>query len=430
MIVALAWNLFWQGAIIVALTFVIVRILPRASATTRYAALYAALLALAAIPLLTTTVHASAFGFAPLAPSGGATHGRFSLVPLGPLEEHAANWLAWPHVLAKTWIAPTLFVLWSAGACFRLVQLGVSLARIARIRRSSNQISCRDGVPIFSFDRLAIPIATGIAAPAIVLPSTLTETLSAHDLQCTVEHELAHVRRGDVLGNAVQRVLEALFFWNPWLQIVGRRLVVEREVACDDWAVRRLGAPHEYAFCLAQLARRIAPNSATLLTPSAVGSRNALVERIERLTSDRLPHETKLNYIALGGLAMIFAVLTLALESLVPVQAQTISLDANASASQIAQVACKNPNAEPQAVDPVAPDLPKSEMPHEKVTAIIVVSVGADGKPHGARVYKSSGNANVDHAVLVAAEKSTYTPRLVNCTPHSGIYLFRADFAP
>ncbi len=430
MIVTLAWNLLWEGAVIVALTFVIVRIAPRASATTRYAAWYAALLALAAIPLLTATVHLSAFGFTPFARAGSATHGGFSLVPLGPLEENATHWLAWPEALASTWIAPALFGLWSAGACFKLMKLGVSLVRIANIRRCAIQIARHEGVPIFASAQLAIPIATGIGTPAIVLPSGLAESLSPNDFRCTIEHELAHVRRGDVLGNAVQRVLEALLFWNPWVLVVGRRLVVEREVACDDWAVRRLGAPNEYASCLAQLARRIVPSRAPLLTPSAVGSRNTLVERIERLTSDRQPHETKLNYFAVGGIAMLFAILTLVLESLVPVQAKTIPFDGHPSGLQIAQAACKNPNAEPKALDAVAPNLPKSEMPNNPVTAVIAVNVGADGKAHGAHIYKSSGIANVDHAVLVAAEKSTYAPRLVNCAPHSGVYLFKADFAP
>jgi hypothetical protein len=36
----------------------------------------------------------------------------------------------------------------------------------------------------------------------------------------------------------------------------------------------------------------------------------------------------------------------------------------------------------------------------------------------------------VDHAVVVAAEKSTYSPETVNCTPVQSTYLFRADFAP
>ncbi|MBV8149711.1 MAG: energy transducer TonB [Candidatus Eremiobacteraeota bacterium] len=52
------------------------------------------------------------------------------------------------------------------------------------------------------------------------------------------------------------------------------------------------------------------------------------------------------------------------------------------------------------------------------------------GKPSAARIYRSSGDPNVDHAVLAAAEKSKYSPKLANCTPVQGTYLFRADFAP
>lgn len=430
MIVTFAWSVLWQDALICAATVLALRLVSPRNAATRYAAWFAALLALVVVPALTTTVHLDRI-LAPLAPSARSPHSTFSLVPLGPLEKDATKWLEWPGALHSGSLSLALVALWFAGASLRLVRLAVSLARIARIRSGSTEIARVDGVPVLTSAELAIPIATGIGAPAILLPNDLAATLTAADRRCTIEHELAHLRRGDIVGNAVQRVLEAIFFWNPWMHLVGRELVIEREAACDDWAVFRLGEPNAYAFCLAELARRIVTSRAPLLTPSAMGSRNALVARIERLMSERIQGESRLNYFAIGGIAVLFAVMALAFQTIVPAPAQATPLDANASGtSQIAQATCKNPNAAPQALEPAAPDLPRSEMPSHKVSAIVVVKVGADGKPRGVTTYKSSGNANVDRAVITAAEKSTYTPRLVNCEPHSGVYLFKADFAP
>jgi TonB family protein len=430
MIVTLVWNALWQGALICAATSIALRLMPARNAATRYAALFTALIALVALPVLTSTVHLNSF-LAALTQPGGAPRGDFSLVPLGPFEANATRWLAWPDALHSGWFSMALLALWSAGACFGLIRLGVSLARIAQIRRDATEIGRVDGVPILASGELAIPIATGVTSPAVLLPSALAQTLTAKDQRCTVEHELAHLRRGDVAGNAFQRVAEALFFWSPWIHVVGRHLIIEREAACDDLAVRRLGEPNAYAFCLAELARRISKPQAPLLTPSALGSRNALVARIERLMSERAQPESKLNYFAVGGIAMLFAVMALAFQTLVPAQAQTSSLDTYSSGgSQIAQAACKNPNAPPEALNPAAPELPTSPRLTATLSAVVLVKVGADGKAHGAAVYKSSGNATFDRAVIVAAEKSTYTPRLVNCEPESGVYLFKADFKP
>ncbi len=36
----------------------------------------------------------------------------------------------------------------------------------------------------------------------------------------------------------------------------------------------------------------------------------------------------------------------------------------------------------------------------------------------------------IDQAALRAARESTYSPKLVDCSPTTGDYLFRADFQP
>ncbi len=36
----------------------------------------------------------------------------------------------------------------------------------------------------------------------------------------------------------------------------------------------------------------------------------------------------------------------------------------------------------------------------------------------------------IDQAALRAARQSTYSPKLVNCSPTTGDYIFRADFQP
>ena len=51
-------------------------------------------------------------------------------------------------------------------------------------------------------------------------------------------HELAHVRRQDMWVNLLQRVAEALLFFNPALWYLSRRISTLREYCCDELTCR------------------------------------------------------------------------------------------------------------------------------------------------------------------------------------------------
>lgn len=81
--------------------------------------------------------------------------------------------------------------------------------------------------------------------------------LSPRQLDCPREseavilHEIAHLRRGDLIVRYVQFLAGTVFFFWPVVAWVNRRVDLARELACDDWALAcgRLSAA-EYARCL------------------------------------------------------------------------------------------------------------------------------------------------------------------------------------
>ncbi len=82
--------------------------------------------------------------------------------------------------------------------------------------------------------------------------------------------------------------------------------------------------------------------------------------------------------------------------------------------------------------NPVQPDYPESarDLGLGAVTVEVEVTVAPSGNLVDAKVYKSSSNMSIDQAALRAARQSTYSPKLVDCQPTQGDYLFRADFQP
>jgi TonB family protein len=153
-----------------------------------------------------------------------------------------------------------------------------------------------------------------------------------------------------------------------------------------------------------------------------------LVERIERLAGSE-PRGLTVNYFIIGGTAMIFVLLTLALEAFSPVlaSAPAMSVSAPAATGWAVAAACAKPNVDAKVIEPVEPQMPHGLKAGGSV--ILAVTIAPSGSVTGLSLRKSSGNAQIDRSVAEAALHSTYSPKLVDCKAITGSYLFRADFA-
>ncbi len=102
-------------------------------------------------------------------------------------------------------------------------------------------------------------------------------------------HEVAHIRRYDYLVNMVQVLAEALLFYHPAVWWTSGRIRRERELCCDDDAVRVCGDALRYARALTALERM------RVMMPSLAlgGTDGPLAYRIARVMGavpeDRLP---------------------------------------------------------------------------------------------------------------------------------------------
>jgi hypothetical protein len=95
-------------------------------------------------------------------------------------------------------------------------------------------------------------------------------------------HELAHVRRHDVLVGRLQAVVETLLFFHPATWWISRQVRQAREACCDDLVVRAGSERTTYAQALAALAERAVEGTApTAWAPAATDG--SLIDRIQRL---------------------------------------------------------------------------------------------------------------------------------------------------
>ena len=81
------------------------------------------------------------------------------------------------------------------------------------------------------------PAVWGLFRPRVIFPPQSVRDLAPNQLLWTLLHELAHVRRGDVIVATVQKLLQIVYFFNPVVWLANWMIDQQREYACDDVAL-------------------------------------------------------------------------------------------------------------------------------------------------------------------------------------------------
>jgi D-alanyl-D-alanine endopeptidase (penicillin-binding protein 7) len=279
-----AINWLWQGCLIAAMTMVLLRVMERTRAAERYAVCWLAMTAITVLPALPTR-------FA--APSSSAIQASNAAVD-APVVAVPDVWWTSTTVVALAAAAWFLLIVWRF-AC------GVRAARRARAACTpfgsdlESRLRCWNEVkPQGRKTRLMMSPAVSAASvlgggrPIIAIAPPLIERLSPDELDRIVIHEWAHVQRRDDLLSLAHAIVRAVAGWHPAVWWLERRMLIEREIACDEMTVRLTGCPKRYAACLTAIATL--PGS-SLQPMDAVGvlSTPALTRRIVRILSRRRP---------------------------------------------------------------------------------------------------------------------------------------------
>ncbi|HET9532965.1 MAG TPA: M56 family metallopeptidase, partial [Blastocatellia bacterium] len=127
------------------------------------------------------------------------------------------------------------------------------------------------------------PGVWGIWRPVVILPETISSHLSDAELESVVMHELVHVLRRDNLISSFQMVVCCAFWFHPFSWLIDRRLLVERERACDERVIELGGRSQVYAASLLKVLRFCL---GTKMAGVSAASGSNLRRRIEQIMAD------------------------------------------------------------------------------------------------------------------------------------------------
>ena len=148
------------------------------------------------------------------------------------------------------------------------------------------------------------PVVTGLLRPTIVVPRSAL-TWPVERCRLVLVHELAHVRRRDVLVQALADLACALQWCNPLVWLCARRLRVECELAADDAVLAAGVRPSRYAEELVAVATSLVTPRAAL----AMAERSSLETRVASILTARLartPLATR-GALAVGAVGAVLA---------------------------------------------------------------------------------------------------------------------------
>ena len=293
-------DFLWQGALVGTALWIVLVALRNQSANVRYVVSCVALFVLVLLPALTIAALWMAYTNSPLAPPPA--------LPASPaLPALTAPALSPPQTMLQIWFVPETprllwldavqrwaLPLWSIGVLLLSIRLGLGWRHSRAIQRGASatdeavmttvaDLAARIGVTQRVRVRVSSsadgPSVVGWLRPMILLPPAAAIGLTPQQLEAVLAHELAHVRRHDYLVNMFQIVAETMFFYHPVVWWVSNQIRIERELCCDDVAVRSCGDAVGYARALTTLARQRL--SAPELAMAATGG--SLKFRIQRL---------------------------------------------------------------------------------------------------------------------------------------------------
>jgi beta-lactamase regulating signal transducer with metallopeptidase domain len=255
-------NSLWLGLLAVVLAAGALRAVPRSNAATRYAVWFTALLLTLAMPVLLLLVPQAA----PVPGSGGNPAVARLTVPVSA---------EWPVYAVLAWLAV---------AALLLARVAWSMCHIVGLKRRAAVVGRRGNIRLLASPEVRVPMAAGFFRRAVVFPQWLLAELTPEEFDQVLSHEMAHLRRGDDWTQLFQAMAQAVLFFNPVLYWIGRRLKIEREMACDDWVVSATGQPRPYAACLTHLHELTRRASAPQLAPGVTArTRWQISARVEAL---------------------------------------------------------------------------------------------------------------------------------------------------
>ncbi len=168
----------------------------------------------------------------------------------------------WPRAAVFLWAAVTIAVVarfaWRHFVLLRMLKRChecQSAVVQSALHAAAEQLGVTQSIRLLESTETVSPLTAGTFRPVVVLPAD-AQHWTAEKTSAVLLHELAHIKRRDVLTQLLASLACALNWFNPlaWHGLAEMRRL--RELACDDLVLTSGQRASDYAAVLLEVARR------------------------------------------------------------------------------------------------------------------------------------------------------------------------------
>lgn len=177
---------------------------------------------------------------------------------------------------------------------------------LAPLYEVSDRLSLDEAPRLLRSEDAKMPFACGVIHPTIVLPAECDNWTPDRRLAVLL-HELAHVRRHDLIGHTLGRLACAFYWFHPLVWTAAKHLRSESERACDDLALACGARPSDYAEHLLDIVTSVRHDS-TPVVALAMARRKEFEGRMLAILDPELRHSSPSRWQSaslIGSLALI-----------------------------------------------------------------------------------------------------------------------------
>ena len=430
-----------KTAVVLAMAAVVTTALRRTTPGLRHLALQIAVLGVLALPLLALMApswSSPTVGGLPVLVPAESSPGVAPDNVTGAIESPLVQWWFWVPVL---WLLGTSLTAARFAYSMLLAHRVVAAASPVNLTSANRlldtcaaDLGLRRTVRLLRSGRVAAPFAWGLLHPVIVLPLEASRW-SREQLRMVLLHELAHVRRLDIVWVTLGNIAAAVYWFNPLVWIVRHRSIIASELACDDLVLTGGARASDYAQHLLTIARDLSRKS----NPSPAGLTMAHTSHLEgRLMSilSTRKRSARLEPVRTICLALLATALILPLAGAqiwarpsVGVPSGQADNEKTADEKLPAPEDFVEMTTPPEMILQSVPKYP-DEAKEKEIEGIVWVRalIDKEGKVRDAQVAKSSGHEILDKEALRAAHLCNYIPGKKDDRPVAVWVTYKIEF--
>jgi beta-lactamase regulating signal transducer with metallopeptidase domain len=421
-VVALGWTLLhfcWQSTAIALVYAALDRCAVRTPGSVRYGIAFVALALLPLVAAATFVEQMRLVSNVAIGQQQGTVsqletiHAALAenMPPVVPAIGSSGLWIAQHAGL----LLPSMDVLWLVGVLWFALRAAGGWWQLSTLRRTAKVAAPPELRSAFDYlalryrlghrvvlrvsDEVISPMVFGIWRAVVLMPLSATISLTPEQLQAILAHELAHIRRWDYLCNLLQTSIECLFFFQPAVWWISRRVREFREACCDQVAATTCADPIVYAEALLHMEEQRVQHRR--LAVALQGNGGPLLNRIRRVLGEEAMDHRSMSGIRIAVVSMVLAGLYVAPHIAhgmkgQPTQAEAAPVPAATTNNDTASpVVAANPEPAPRPVAAVAPEPAPEPAPASAPNTVEVPAPTSPPEPMAAQA--SSGQSGTGY---------------------------------